>query len=772
MRLAVLGVLVLFAAPACDKPSAKRNLGRIAAEPSAIDFGTKSPGERTTAVLKISNSGEAELRLAAAVIRSDARGAFMSSAAPASLAVGASAELTITYVAPLAEGVDGASVEIESDADNAPLLLIPLGGRSQSPCPMGRTFCNGDCADLQTDVAHCGSCTTQCPIGQVCAAGVCRPCTSNAECAAGKACVNGACGPCASNAHCNAGQACVLGACGPCANNAQCDADAGQACVNMACGPCAANAQCATGQACVAGRCGPCTSPSQCAAGQGCVAGSCAACALNPHCGPGQACVSGACGPCAMASQCDADAGQACVNGACGPCATTAQCEAGLVCSGGACVPCGSNAQCPGGQACINARCAPCTMNGQCDAGQVCVAGACGACTQDTQCAPGDACFNGACAPCTSDFCTMKGLILAWSGPLASIPSGWALADGQNGTPDLRGWFLKGAPAGMNPGGTGGSLTHDHGGVTGTTTVTTQPAGSDPCNMSVGGTSWIAPVNVHTHTYTHSHAVGASSHLPPYFELAFIVKHDSALRPPDGTIVGWSAAASPSGGWLPLDGNAAVPDLRGRFLRGAGIGQNPGGVGGSATHAHDGGTSIDSSNLANAAVGNYSFAGNAGSGCGLSGEFGHWHNYPHGHAISAANHEPPHTLVTWVTASNAAVYPTGAIAMWGGSVVSPPRGWAVCDGTNGTPDLTGRFLKGTPPGATPGTSGGSASHAHGGMTEADDGGVTTVSPNTNSPAGGATGMSVHRHGMPPHAHPLQPASTEPPFYNVVFLIKR
>ena len=72
----------------------------------------------------------------------------------------------------------------------------------------------------------------------------------------------------------------------------------------------------------------------------------------------------------------------------------------------------------------------------------------------------------------------------------------------------------------------------------------------------------------------------------------------------------------------------------------------------------------------------------------------------------------------------------GSIIMWGGAVSSIPAGWALCDGNNATPDLTGRFIKsiadaGTDPGAT----GGSAnitltdadlpSHSHSGGTSED-----------------------------------------------------
>ena len=36
----------------------------------------------------------------------------------------------------------------------------------------------------------------------------------------------------------------------------------------------------------------------------------------------------------------------------------------------------------------------------------------------------------------------------------------------------------------------------------------------------------------------------------------------------------------------------------------------------------------------------------------------------------------------------------GAIMMWSGTVDDRPEGWAICDGTQGTPDLTDRFIVG------------------------------------------------------------------------------
>jgi hypothetical protein len=36
--------------------------------------------------------------------------------------------------------------------------------------------------------------------------------------------------------------------------------------------------------------------------------------------------------------------------------------------------------------------------------------------------------------------------------------------------------------------------------------------------------------------------------------------------------------------------------------------------------------------------------------------------------------------------------PSGGIIMWSGTIASIPVGWALCDGANGTPDLTDKFI--------------------------------------------------------------------------------
>jgi microcystin-dependent protein len=48
-------------------------------------------------------------------------------------------------------------------------------------------------------------------------------------------------------------------------------------------------------------------------------------------------------------------------------------------------------------------------------------------------------------------------MIMMWSGSVASIPSGWTLCNGTNGTPNLQDRFVVGAGSTYTPGSTGGA---------------------------------------------------------------------------------------------------------------------------------------------------------------------------------------------------------------------------------------------------------------------------------------------------------------------------
>lgn len=55
-----------------------------------------------------------------------------------------------------------------------------------------------------------------------------------------------------------------------------------------------------------------------------------------------------------------------------------------------------------------------------------------------------------------------KGVIGMWTGTLATIPTGWNLCDGTEGTPDLRSKYMKITNTSGSIGATGGSNTHTH----------------------------------------------------------------------------------------------------------------------------------------------------------------------------------------------------------------------------------------------------------------------------------------------------------------------
>lgn len=51
-------------------------------------------------------------------------------------------------------------------------------------------------------------------------------------------------------------------------------------------------------------------------------------------------------------------------------------------------------------------------------------------------------------------------------------------------------------------------------------------------------------------------------------------------------------------------------------------------------------------------------------------------------------------IVTATSFSGNGTIPVGGIIMWSGTIANIPTGWALCNGSNGTPDLRNRFIAG------------------------------------------------------------------------------
>lgn len=141
------------------------------------------------------------------------------------------------------------------------------------------------------------------------------------------------------------------------------------------------------------------------------------------------------------------------------------------------------------------------------------------------------------------------GLISLWSGSIGSIPVGWYLCDGTNGTPDLRDRFIVGAGTTYAVTATGGStdtvlVTHTHL-ATSTFTGNALPThthsfaggyppggggGTGGGDLNVSASTTTSAVSAGTPsgsvvtTNTTEGVSGTNANLPPYYALAYVMK--------------------------------------------------------------------------------------------------------------------------------------------------------------------------------------------------------------------------------------------------------
>jgi microcystin-dependent protein len=140
------------------------------------------------------------------------------------------------------------------------------------------------------------------------------------------------------------------------------------------------------------------------------------------------------------------------------------------------------------------------------------------------------------------------GIISMWSGTIATIPAGFALCDGTNGTPNLADKFIMGTTSQGSMNATGGSNTkalttnelpsHTHTGTTDSggahahTTSIIGTGGSGPYYLAGGGTSTTTISQTSSTAATHTHGFTTSStgsgatfdNRPAYYVLAYVMK--------------------------------------------------------------------------------------------------------------------------------------------------------------------------------------------------------------------------------------------------------
>ena len=138
-----------------------------------------------------------------------------------------------------------------------------------------------------------------------------------------------------------------------------------------------------------------------------------------------------------------------------------------------------------------------------------------------------------------------SGVIVLWSGAIGSIPSGYYLCDGTNGTPDLRDRFIIGAGNTYSvnqTGGTADSIVVSHTHTATSTSTVTDPGHFHTASISTGGaasggnTDRLSQAGGSTGTSTTGITVatsttnatagtsGTGQNIPPYFALCYIMK--------------------------------------------------------------------------------------------------------------------------------------------------------------------------------------------------------------------------------------------------------
>jgi hypothetical protein len=334
------------------------------------------------------------------------------------------------------------------------------------------------------------------------------------------------------------------------------------------------------------------------------------------------------------------------------------------------------------------------------------------------------------------------GIIIAWPGTAASIPTGWSRVT------DLDGIFPKGIPtAATEPGDTGGAATHAHAssgshshwvGHAHSLPATTDSSAStnvrtlgdsSPTTARAGGHSWWPDANTLSSSAgasgTASPSTDAASNLPPYYDVIWLSSDGTPEGIPTGALVLYLDSSTPSGYTL----HSAAHD---RFLRGA-SGTDGGGTGGSAdshthgleAHTH---TQPEHRHIVDTVSGHTATPFQpGGGGATAASTSGHNHggqfysDYTTADPLTGGSGGtsgswttalPPYTTLAAIEkTSGSPDLPAGIIALWRGSLASIPEDWAVCDGTNGTPNLLGRYAR---PGASGfgGLGGESVSHNH------------------------------------------------------------
>ena len=357
-------------------------------------------------------------------------------------------------------------------------------------------------------------------------------------------------------------------------------------------------------------------------------------------------------------------------------------------------------------------------------------------------------------------------VILIWVGTNASIPSGWS----RETTLDDK--YAK-AWGSEDPDETGGAATHTHTSSTHTHSISshthtgTASASSgttEKDTAAVGG----CPEPAHTHTFTSGGTSGTSSassaitwssasNDPAYRKVIFIKSSGGSLAT---DIVALYNSNTPPSNW------SNVTELADRFLKGAGTGADAdiSTDNGSDTHTHTSSHTHTFSHNHTGTTGapsNQNTKGRTPGGANTASVDSHTHTFTlstknetsdtYNATTDSQNNIPEYAILQAIKKGATGNLEIGIIGLWLGTAASIPTGWILCDGNNGTKDLTDKFIRiGNPEGANGGSntnSHGTTAHTHN-ASAAHTHTATTAQNSGNgyyNHSGGGSGILTHTH---------------------------
>lgn len=323
------------------------------------------------------------------------------------------------------------------------------------------------------------------------------------------------------------------------------------------------------------------------------------------------------------------------------------------------------------------------------------------------------------------------GIECMWPSTNASIPAGWT----RSTTMDSK--YPKGTATAVDPDVTGGAATHTHtdpghSHTVGSHTHSGPTSGADQGPRTDGfltGSGYNS-ASPHTHTTPTSGAQTSTaastagvwqsgSNEPAYYQVIWIVSDGSPTGFPSLAWTFWDKVASLPTNWS----NPAA--ARNVFPRGATAAGDGGGTGG-GSHAHVANSHTHS-------IGSHAHTGSNtaddGTGALHTGYYtGADYSHVHATAFTSAggttagtssadsgttSYEPTWAKLAVVQNDSGGQNVQGRmVAVWRGLLANIPSGWSLCDGTNSTVDMRGKFVKGADGIGEIGNTGGTEGHTH------------------------------------------------------------